>query len=305
MFGRIACIVALLLLSGCAQSETPDFDEPQMTYAIEGNVLDEALRPIQFATVHVEGSNATARTNNQGAFAFAGMLDDTYTLQITHDGYNPVTLTVEPAKQSEPVKAILTPLVTLDPRVEAYPFNGFIGCHLSVYANLDSCEDSSVFSNSMLLGTSEDRLPLTPTGPPTWIQAEIAWEEGEIPTGELRAILEIKQGDSTYTLNTHGTSPIVLGMSHFRSTFCSGPCEKSTIPYGPIDNVRLFVEGYGHDLPDQECPLPSNCESGISVMTQQPFQAYVHLFYEATPQLGWTLGTNGEPQLIPYDPEAS
>ncbi|MHB1261659.1 MAG: carboxypeptidase-like regulatory domain-containing protein [Thermoplasmatota archaeon] len=155
-------LVMALLMAGCAGS-SPDPSEggPQPTAAppgvISGVVVDEALRPIDRATVELVGANRTAETDEGGAFAFTDVEPGTHFLRASHPLFDSAQHTIEvPADGSRgaTVKIQLDRVIFASPYAQIQKFDGFLVCSIGffVYASEECGEGVGVPCEVPVLG---------------------------------------------------------------------------------------------------------------------------------------------------------
>ncbi|HJQ93446.1 MAG TPA: carboxypeptidase-like regulatory domain-containing protein [Candidatus Thermoplasmatota archaeon] len=137
-------LVLVVALAGCAtgegeapQGEADDFADKGVkasatTGVLLGVVVDEAIRPVQDATVTINGvAEATETTDELGRFAFGSLQPGTYLVKVTAPQFASSQSTAEViAGEEDPpvVRVQLARLFTQDPYAEIIKFDGYIAC---------------------------------------------------------------------------------------------------------------------------------------------------------------------------------
>ena len=141
----LACfLLAALALAGCAtggspedrQAEqlaegAPEVEVTETTGGIRGVVVDDAIRPIEGATVEVMSTDKKIVTDETGLFVFSGLDAGTYFVKAGHPLYDVQQQSVEVVAgvaEPAPVKFLLTRVILANPYLTTEKFDGFIVC---------------------------------------------------------------------------------------------------------------------------------------------------------------------------------
>lgn len=136
-------VVVALLLSGCAGAKANDADADVQTTSVvqasaealsdagsvEGLVVDDAVNPIQGATVALEGLPQTATTDEGGTFQFTNLAPGSYKLFAAKLGFESSARAVSVvAGESTKVTITLTQLQVDEAYVDLIVFKLFMAC---------------------------------------------------------------------------------------------------------------------------------------------------------------------------------
>src|SRR5687768_16619437 len=139
-----ASAILAAILAGCVGggSEEPsasagDFedlglDATSTTGLLLGVVVDDAIRPVEGATVAItrpDGGDLEDGTDAQGRFAFSGLAPGSYIIHATHPQFAPVQSAADvEAGVEEPnvVRVMMTRLFSQDPYTELIKFDGHL-----------------------------------------------------------------------------------------------------------------------------------------------------------------------------------
>lgn len=275
-------VLASAALAGCSSPK----DDPGSTIetsfedvvatatrgVIKGVVVDQAIRPIADATVELKDQQRAATTTADGLFSFIDLQPGTYFVQASKYGFNSTLTSIEVVAGVDP-PILNVPLIANPserPYLEVIKDEGFIGC--SAGGQLDYCGLAGELSGSGE-GLFFKSIELT-NGVPSWIQTELVWESTQ-PLGAELKLNMMNETDYTlyYRKNVTSTSPLV-------GTFNAE--EIAQYRFGIDSEYGLLVAA-----PD------------TSVVIQQRFTAYTHIFYRFTPPEGWQFSRDGEPPIPP------
>ena len=144
-----ALVLLLLLttLAGCADEKATSDDPDEAIFAdedlpdvtdttggIRGLVVNEAIQPVEGATVALLSggvSDQTDTTDGQGRFTFSGLQPGTYFLEVTHPLHDDVQQSVDVVagvEQPPIAKVQLQRLFAGEPYVVTFPDQGFFTC---------------------------------------------------------------------------------------------------------------------------------------------------------------------------------
>ena len=132
----VAAMAAAVALAGCSGGDgLDDIPVTSDTGGIRGVVVDEAIRPIQGATVQVPAIGKSAITDASGEYAITGLAAGSYVVKASHPLYDVVQQTANVVAGDPDPKAVkfqLTRLITADPYAVTTKYDGFIACSLGV-----------------------------------------------------------------------------------------------------------------------------------------------------------------------------
>lgn len=165
----LALLMTFTALAGCADQAEPPVDDDEAIFegedvavsettgAIRGVVVNEAIEPVQGATVTAMSTSLSDATDEQGRFTFSGLSPGTYFLEITHPLHDRVQQSVDVvAGVAQPpiVKVQMQRLYLGDPFVVTAASSGFFTCSQAamppyLYSS-SSCHDQGVVDGSDL-----------------------------------------------------------------------------------------------------------------------------------------------------------
>ena len=76
---------------------------------IRGKVVDENDKPIQYASVYIEGTSIGTTTDSTGNFALNCTAESNANVHISYVGYSTITMTVDELATKESIRLVLTP----------------------------------------------------------------------------------------------------------------------------------------------------------------------------------------------------
>ncbi len=148
---RILLAVAVLAtaLAGCTDNdppkpvdEGPALEVTELTGGIRGVVVNDAVRPVEGATIKLTNGGSTV-TGADGLFFFTGLEPGEYFLRAEKFGYETTqaATAVQAGVKSPPmVKMILISIPGAEPYQSQYKFDGFYECAFSAEYITDSCD---------------------------------------------------------------------------------------------------------------------------------------------------------------------
>lgn len=280
-------LVALVaLVSGCAAPDQEAVPSPfapgteveveytPTTGAIQGIVLDEALTPIQDATIAIQPTGRTTTSNSGGAFGFSTLEPGIYFLEASREGWLVGQSSIEVQAGHEPpmVKVVLERNLGNRSYVELYEFTGFLACAAggSVGSILVPC--ASVSPQHRPRSTIQ-----LDYGMPDWVQTELMWRSTQPLGTDLRLDIGYYQlnGSTAFTgFNAfEGQSPIL------------GTLDRANIEewqVGVEKGLRITVEA-----------------PQLGVVVNQAYSVYTHVFFGYNPPEGWRFSADGAPPGSP------
>lgn len=145
----VAALALAALLAGCSKAPEPAAPELQAEPgSVAGVVVDEALRPIDRATVELVDANRTTETDAQGVFRFPDVAPGTHFLKASHPLYDTAQQAVEvPESGTAPTaRILLNRVIFAQPYAQLQKFDGFLVCSVgfSLYASEECGEGVGV-----------------------------------------------------------------------------------------------------------------------------------------------------------------
>jgi hypothetical protein len=273
--GFVVLLLTVTLLAGCAgkkaDNKAPEvipqaFEDVKVTAttgAIRGLVVDEAIRPVSNATVKLMATNATRRSDNQGAFVFTDLAAGDYFLSITKPGFLAVqaSASVQAGVSDPPItKVLLKADASTQPFNELFHWSAFLQCGAFIIAgSLNPCAFTG--SDNVHNFNFTGRVP-------DLIQTEAVWE-GTQPLGNY---LNLGYYDpSTLASNWHtvdGDSPLTINATQEQIVKAIGN-----------DTTHVTVRIFPGGGPGGTNP---------TVVIQQRYEIYENHFYGFVPRAGWT-----------------
>lgn len=303
-------MVVLLLLvawAGCVDKAAEDDVNPAKnapagptTGFLRGVVVDEAIRPIEGAVVTVRQNgteHAVLTTDIDGNFGVGKLDAGNYTLNVTKPGFldREVSARVEAGVQiPDAIRVTLIPIPVDAAFVWPIVWNGQIACGTTLQnwcAALNLVTGVQVFNDESFRFLFDEFMAYERT--PDMLQVEFVWEANtEVSKWAYAAfwastwdewneclctpnILSIEEGDQ-YILVKVGADV----MTEFDVGFSRG--------------VGVGVSA-GSGLLDPESLDPTK----LTVMVNQPFEAFMHVFYGCVPDEAWRFTTDGDPTCDP------
>lgn len=306
----VVCGLLLLVsLAGCAESggqagERDDtFDDVDVrvddaTGAILGVVVDEAIVPVEGATVTVQGDGRSTETDAQGRFVFDRVPAGTHFLEVRKLNYETAqsSVEVEAGVDQPPVlKVQVSRLFTGQPYMQGVQFQGFIACAYQAgitapcvtdYTQVvPGCGSGCVPILRTIMGDARDTMVEVDAGWQTHI-AEVVWEPSAQGTSNALGLIyrDFPVGGANHQYGAvSGPSPLHLrfevGVKHATQ---SGPASEMIPPEG-YDEIIAFVGTRSDGEP-------------VALTLQQEFEMFLHTFYHGKPPEDWAfLAGDGNP----------
>jgi hypothetical protein len=306
----LACLLLTAsVMAGCAGGGSPDDeaadqlaeDAPEIevtstTGGIRGVVVDNAIRPIEGATVEVTSTDKKMVTSETGLFVFSGLEAGTYFIKASHPLYDVQQQNVEVVAgvaEPEPVKFLLTRVILANPYMTTEKFDGFIVCsagHAQVGYSEECgegagvpCLDPSVpcgrvggqDNNQVQYDFTVDNVGLAS------IVVELAWEPTSDAGKELLTYVSTKWvcdpfcGGNVFA-DGGGPSPLLLRAEADNGTI--GDSEfNTTEPF----TVFTWANPYAKD--------PTGTTDAPTLVLNQGFQVFVTKSYYLPLPEGWSL----------------
>ena len=300
-----AVVLVAVLLAGCAGGGPSDAntlaDDPSLG-TLAGVVVDDAVRPVEGASVNVTGGLApvNATTDANGRFAIPGLQPGSYVVRVSKEFFSPhEQAVVVQAGLAEP--ELVRFQLVFEPRSvpysNLYKFEGMFEC--GVWPT-NGCANVNIITGIMLcsldlpcFNTTQDRsVELIPIdGVPTFLQSEMVWEPttatGTAMTFGLGSATrqELQDGFADGHNYTEGESPLMLTLNG------SVMAERGI----GADRMLLIQVSAGDSM-----PLPASCEPlndhcGVGASVQQSYTTYTHAFFGYFPPAGWLFSVDGPP----------
>lgn len=327
---RQAWVLLALVVAGCSGGQDAAGDASQALAAGEGVlagvVVDEAVRPLPGAAINVtaEGVRLNATTGDDGLFRFVGLAPGTYVVEAGKRFYSAhqqavVVLGDVPDPPLVRLQLVFEPASA--PFAAVYKHEGFHECGSNV---MRVCSNVNIATWIVVCGqtggavcpgnVTADRSVFFQQidGPPTFLQAELAWDPTTPVGTELSFLIgggtedELKGGVGLPAYNyTSGPSPLMVRVSNHEGpdAWCRNvpdpPCTEDA-----LNNSRIGVErallgqvDAGPTAKFAPCDTVDPCGAGWSM--QQAFTLYTSVFYGYEPPLDWLFTVAGAPPPPP------
>lgn len=285
---RVVVAFACLLIAGCAgaplqtddgqfsDSDEVDVTATETTGVIRGVVMDEALRPLQGATVTLQGGESTT-TGEAGTFGFDGVEPGVSFVSISRRGYADTQQSVDVAAGvDEPpfVRILLRAIDVGTPYIDAFATKLLVGLRACVggcgLGPAQTDNPGGLFGN----GSRSVNVALSPNA--TIGQTEAHW-------------------DATTPLAENGVLPCSSRIGETQETVDyqanDGPTPLVTAVAASKDDL------VGDTLGCSWLPQPGDIPVGLSYA--QTVDTYTHVFYHFQPNAGWQFGRDGEHPVPP------
>ena len=295
-------VLAVLLLAGCgdaAPTAEAGTGAPPGTMALEGVVVDEAIRPLAGVRVLLDGTQ-NATTGADGLFRFDAE-PGAHVVRATKVGYaDAVTqVTVTTAEGAPVVKLVLLTDSGSVPFAEVQKIDGYVECGTRTGSSrFAACGTGNVAS--FIACAQADVCQGNVTGDryiviqwfdrtPTFLTIEVAWT----PTQDLGRNLDVWLGSATKEqLQFYPETPSVWNRT-------AGPSPL----YGTMNSTMLAESGIGEDSwflaqvfagdAGQTGPV------GLGVVAQQKFEMFFTSFFGYEPPTEWRFVVSGQPPPPP------
>jgi hypothetical protein len=303
--------VLALALAGCGEDppsedevEVAPTDDALSTGVLRGVVVDEAIRPLADAVVSIRKDGhaiVEVATDADGNFGVQSLESGAYTVNASKPGYlsAEAPATVVGGDNLPPIVQIQLALAPADLSfVWPIVWNGQVACGVTPQnwcAGINLATGIDVFNDQSFKFLFDEFMAYERT--PDFLQAEFIWE----PNTALPSYAFAATWASTWqeweeclcTPNlfaTEGGSGKIL-LQADRATF-----EELDVGFSRGLGVGFSV-GTGEDENLQD-------PSTYSVMVNQPFEGFFHVFYGCLPEEGWLFTEHGEPTCDPKRLEA-
>jgi hypothetical protein len=244
---------------------------------IRGQVLTEEGLPVPEADVGLRERNQNTTTDASGRFAFTGIPDGTYTLDVAKLGFESSGVQISLTKgEAAETTVRLAAIATATPHTEVLPFSGRFECS---YALADTfwhgCgypAHSSVFPSDTNLAEYDKGLGATQ------IVHELSWEATSLATGSNLDFSVVQGGGREgcqWYANAFGPSPIRIQVTvgeqfeNADSPYPTGTCGDNVV--NELDkNLGVLI---------LSSPTYAGGVATAGLTLQQSFEGFVSVFY--------------------------
>ncbi|MFA5943483.1 MAG: carboxypeptidase-like regulatory domain-containing protein [Candidatus Thermoplasmatota archaeon] len=294
-------LVVMVLLAGCAggngdadHGDGAGLDVDATTGAIQGVVVDEAIRPIKGAAVRLSGpTERNGTTDADGRFAFDALPPGAYLLEVSHPIFSSMQTTTQAvAGDATPplVRVLLTRLFTQEPFAEAIKFEGFIQCGFDTPFLTSQCVND--YTTILVPGGVANDLRsvvdrrgyVTAVGPGWQVMVyELVWEPSAQGTSEEMFLLAsfFNRTSTDQYAQGSGPSPVNLRMTVGETHESQTGTEEQVPAEGRPDLYVFAGIAAGGGLP-----------AGVGF--SQGFRVFQTNFYYAIPPADWSF-VEGDP----------
>ncbi len=299
----VAVLALAALLAGCSDPPAQaEGEAPSGAGALQGVVVDDALRPLPDANVTATGPSGefSASTGGDGLFRFDGLAPGVYLVRVSKAFYTPSEQAVD-VREGEadpaPVKVQLLFVPASVPFADLYKFEGLFEC--SAWPT-NGCANVNILTGIVFcsLGipcfnvTGDRSVELIPVVPqPGFLQSEMVWtptnDQGRSMLFGLGAATreELQDGFADGYNDTQGESPLVV-------TLQDEVLKESRIG---IDGRQLLIQvSVGVTTPLPVCPPGLGPPCGLGVSAEQPYTTFTTAFFGYRPPVGWRFTETGQ-----------
>ena len=285
-------LAAALLLAGCAEPPGSKLPAPTPVpddMSIVGVVQDESFVPVPGAAVALRLANRTTTTDGQGNFRFDGLPESAYLVDVTASGFEPATLTAEPAMATNAsLGFILRRPLSLRPSVSIEHFRGILQCALEAGIISPSCDSALTVAPGaphLFNDTSAFEMGVNPN----WgaVAVDVDFDPGANPGLDgLRLVARgLGDGDQLGDYEQFGrfnaSSPFTVllepGATYADGT---GPLPANTTLF----RFEVYPQSYGW-----HATCAATCLLGAGAGVNVSFDLYVSVFYNQKAPDGYTL----------------
>lgn len=297
--GRVGAssLLFCLMLAGCAEelgpleadgNEPPEVVATESTGGIRGVVVDQAILPIEGATVTVLGTDLTAMTDVDGAFVFSGLAPSTYFVEAMHPFYDrQQTSTEVKANVAQPpaVKIQLQRLISQEPYMSLASYSGYIFCSANIVgAYSEECGEG--IGNPLDDGQRIGKNPNNEAGQEWFVDSDLinhmvveqVWDPSlEVSVsggGQFRTFLSVNWVCDPFCGSDYGFGQVVSNSplrGEINRTQIEGAADKLD---GITTDTRFTTFTYAADNP--------------GLILEQPYEQFVASFYVLPAPEGWS-----------------
>lgn len=306
---RVWWIAALLVVTtwaGCVDDPDDDVDPagggaPGLTTGyLRGVVYDETIRPIDGAIVNVtqNGTNhAVLTTDLDGEFGVGDLEAGNYTLNVTKPGFltREIRATVEAGLQTpDLIQITLIPIPVDAAFVWPIVWQGHVACGTTLQnwcAAINLASGVQVFNDESFRFLYDEFMAWQRT--PDYLQVEFIWEANtEVSKWAYAGFWASTWEEWNACLCTPNILALEEGDQYILVRVGSEIMKEFDVGFTTGVGVGLSA---GSGVTDVESIDPTKA----TVMVNQPFEAFMHVFYGCVPDEDWRFTTDGEPTCDP------
>jgi hypothetical protein len=311
--GLVVWLLVATLLAGCTSQAGapagptdggPVLTATATTGVIRGVVVDEAIRPVQNATVVArgpEGANRTVITGHDGVFGLADLAPGTWFVSASKLAYTPVQQSIEVVAGIGDPSVTKLQLVFVPgqaPFLNEVKVDAFVECivpgaNLCAILYLYPCVVSTAIGQACSNFTSDSSYVLfydalvAQQRIPDFLQAELVWESTQAVSDWLNLRYSAHEpadgaGLDARQAGARGPSPIVMPLNHTTATKWDTGTKKGIAyeVFGCVEAITPYITG---------------CAGFV---LNQRVSFFFDVFYGYTPPDGWQFSKDG-PALPP------
>lgn len=326
MRGWATLPLLLLTLAGCSQGDGATAALTSDAGVLHGVVVDQAIRPIVGAQVHIAGGGKTynATSDDVGQFRLIDLTPGTYIVEVSkafHSAHQQAVVVETGVKDPPIVQFQLVFEASSVPFAVVYKHEGYHECGANV---VRVCSNVNIATWIVVCGQTGGAVCLGNVtsdrslffqnidGPPTFLQAELSWDATTPAGTELSFLIgggtadELKGGVALPAYNfTTGPSPLMVRVSNHEGpeAWCRNvpdpPCSERALEDSKLGVERVLLGQVDAGTTVKAAPCGQVDPCGVGWSQQQAFTLYTTVFYGYEPPLDWRFTEAG---VVPAPP---
>lgn len=279
----ITMALVAMALAGCADDAAPVQDDESTavddqvkatstTGVIRGVVVDNAIVPIEGATVTIKSLELETTSLADGSFGFSDLDPGNYFLDVSKVGFDKVqaSASVEAGVDKPPIVRVqLTEDPGSLPTVETLVFEGFIQCSVvTPVVRAAVCAVPGIVG----IDLGDDFITYFDIDEPDFIQSELLWDSTQ-PAGDNLALQNYGGRASA-----DGPSPLMLAL------------DKEYVAGNQVSENRFSFRVFAGWIDGTGNPVTG---WGVGATIEQDFDMYINIFTNTVPTEGWMFSEDG------------